>query len=230
MDAIEPQALYDERGDISRARPLLQGDVFDDVVLPGFGNAPLRVQIVAHPCAMRIGAAVTPRITVAPVEPHPQITGKAWGRNPRVMPLAELIDGEHFATKFVDVTACPAELLTRDRRIATLSNHGIYVLQQRLIMHYTRTEMVLKVLRRQSAPVLTEAQLLWDWLECVLTDAEVADDEALDKEAEVFETWMRNGDPSPQVRLRTEIAHTDVRREAQRAAGERANARAQEQG
>ena len=64
MDQIEPDALYDERADVSRARPLLQGDVFDDVVLPGFGEEPRRVQIVAHPCAMRTGATLTPRITV----------------------------------------------------------------------------------------------------------------------------------------------------------------------
>lgn len=227
MDAIEPQALYDERGSISRTRPLLQGDIFEDIVLPGFGDVPMKVQIVAHPCAMRIGAAVTPRITVAPVEPHSQITGSAWDRSPRVMPLAELVDGNHFATKFVDVTACPADLLIRDRRIATLSNQGIYVLQQRLIMHYTRTDMELEILRSQSAPVLTEAQLLWDWLECVLTEAETADNELIDAESCVFEAWMRDGDPSPQARLRTEIAHTDVRREAQRAAGERATARAE---
>ena len=29
MDRIEPDALYDQRADVSRARPLLQGDVFD---------------------------------------------------------------------------------------------------------------------------------------------------------------------------------------------------------
>lgn len=56
------------------------------------------------------------------------------------MPLADLADGKNFATKFVDVTACPAELLARDRRIATLSHQGINVLQQRLIKHYTRIE------------------------------------------------------------------------------------------
>ena len=141
------------------------------------------------------------------------------------MPLAELVEGAHFATKFVDVTACPAELLTRDRRIATLSHQGIYVLQQRLIKHYTRTEMALEVPRSESAPVLTEAELLWDWLERVLTEAEIGDDEALDAEAGVFEQWMRDGSSSPQQRLRTEIHHTDVRREAQRAAAERAQAR-----
>lgn len=225
MDQIEPDALYDEREDVSRARPLLQGDVFDDVVLPGFGEEPKRVQIVAHPCAMRTGAALTPRITAAPVEGHQLVTGKGWQGNPRVMPLAALIEGEHFATKFVDVTACPAELLTRGRRIATLSHQGIYVLQQRLIKHYTRTEMALEVLRRESAPVLTEAELLWDWLERVLTEVEIGDDGALDAEAGIFEEWMRDGSPSPQQRLRAEVHHTDVRREAQRAAAERAQAR-----
>jgi hypothetical protein len=225
MDEIEPDALYDERGEVSRARPLLQGDVFDDVILPGFGDVPTKVQIVAHPCGMRTGATLAPRITVAPVEPHQLVTGKGWQGHPRVMPLANLVDGASFATKFVDATACPAERLTRDRRIATLSHQGIYVLQQRLIKHYTRTEMALEVLRRESAPVLTEAELLWDWLERVLDEAEIGDDGALDAEAGVFEEWMRTGSPAPQERLRIEIHHTDVRREAQRAAAERALAR-----
>jgi len=111
------------------------------------------------------------------------------------------------------------------RRIATLSHQGIYVLQQRLIKHYTRVEMALEVLRSESAPVLTEAELLWGWLERVLNEAEIGDDEALDVEAGVFEEWMRNGSPSPQERLRAQVHHTDVRREAHRAAGERAQAR-----
>ena len=78
---------------------------------------------------------------------------------------------------------------------------------------------------RRIAPVLTEAELLWDWLERVLTEVEIGDDEALDAEAGVFEQWIRDGSSSPQQRLRTEIHHTDVRREAQRAAVERAQAR-----
>jgi hypothetical protein len=228
MDQIEVDALYDERTDISRARPLLQGDVFNDVVLPGFGEEPMKVQIVAHPCAMRTGAALVSRITVAPVEPHRLVTGTGWSGNARLMPLADLVDGKHFATKFVDVTACPADLLTRDRRVATLSHQGIYVLQQRLIKHYTRVEMPLELLRSESAPVLTEAELLWGWLEQVLTEAEIGEDEALDTEASLFEQWMRNGSPSPQKRLHTEVHHTDIRREAQRAAGERAKQRGAE--
>ena len=162
---------------------------------------------------------------MAVVEPYQVVRGKAWDSHPRVMPLAELISGDHFAAKFVDITACPAELMTKERRIATLSNRGIFVLQQRLIKHYTRVETELEVLRSQSAPVLTEAQLLWDWLEAVLTDVEIENDAVLDHEAEVFEEWMRSGSPSRQERLRVETNHADIRRDAQRASVERAQAR-----
>lgn len=225
MDQIDPDALYDERADVSRARPLLQGDVFDGVVLPGFGDEPRKVQIVAHPCAMRTGASLTSRITVAPVESYQAVSGNAWDGHPRVMPLAELAAGSHFAAKFVDITACPAELLTKRRRIATLSTRGIFVLQQRLIKHYTRVETELEVLRSQSAPVLTEAELLWDWLETVLSEPEIDDEAVLHAEAELFEQWMRSGSPSRQERLRAETNHADIRRDAQRASVERAQAR-----
>jgi len=224
MDQIEPDALYDERLDVSRARPLLQGDVFDHVVLPGFGEGPVKVQIVAHPCAMRSGADLAPRITVVPVRPYQRVRGSGWEGHLRVMPLASLHAGNDFAAFFADVTACPAHLLTRQSRIATLSSRGIYVLQQRLIKHYTRVEMGLEVLRSESAPVLTEAELQRDWLEEVLTDEEISDDERLDAEAAAFEEWVRRGSPSAQDRLRSEIHHTDLRREAHRAAVSRAKA------
>lgn len=226
MDQIDPDALYDERVDVSRARPLLQGDVFDDVVLPGFGEEPVKVQIVAHPCAMRRGANLNPRITVAPVLPYQEITGqKGWDGNVRVMPLARLVADENFATKLADVTACPADLLTRGRRIATLSHRGIYVLQQRLVKHYTRLELSLELLRHESAPVLTEAEIQWHWIEEVLNEAELCDDDAIAAEAHMFEKWLRDGTPSMQLRLRAEVHHADVRREAHRAAVQRARER-----
>jgi hypothetical protein len=230
MDQIESESLYDERGDVSWARPLLQGDVFDGIVLPGFGDQPMKAQIINHPCAMRTGASLTPRITVAPVEPHPPVTGqRGWDGNLRVMPLPELIDEKHFATKLIDVTAAPAELLTRARRIATLSHQGIYVLQQRLIKHYTRVEMPLELLRRESAAVLTEGVLQWDWIEEVLTDAELAEESAIEAEAKVFDAWLGEGNPSRRKLLQNEIHHTDVRKQVQRTARDRRRAREDEE-
>jgi hypothetical protein len=226
MDSIEPDALYDQRGDVSWSRPLLQGDVFEQIVLPGFGDDPRMVQIVTHPCAMRKGPALLPRITVAPVELYAKMTSQRdWDGNLRVMPLADLLPGKHYATRFVDVTAAPAELLTRGRRIATLSNRGIYVLQQRLVKHYTRFDTSLGLLRRESAPVLEEAQLQWDWLDTVLTDAEQTDEALIEAEEKVFDAWLGAGDPSPRLRLRGEVNHADIRREGARAAAARARER-----
>jgi hypothetical protein len=226
MDQIESESLYDERGNVNWARPLLQGDVFDGIVLPGFGDQPMKVQIISHPCAMRTGANLTPRITVAPVEPYSSVAGqREWDGNLRVMPLPELTDDEHFAAKFIDVTAAPAVSLTRPQRIATLSHQGIYILQQRLIKHYTRVEMPLELLRRQSAAVLTEAVLQWEWIDEVLAEAELADESAIEAEAKVFDTWLGEGDPSCRALLQNEIHHTDVRRRALRAARDRSRAR-----
>ena len=92
----------------------------------------------------------------------------------RVMPRAELRDSMDYATKFVVLTAAPAEALTRDRRIATLSNRGSYIFQQRLVKHYTRFDASLGLLRCESGPVLEEAQQ-WDRIETVLTDDEQVD-------------------------------------------------------
>ena len=225
MDEIEPDALYDQRGEVSRARPLLQGDVFDGIVLPGFGDEPQLVQIVTHPCAMRTGPDLTPRITVAPVLPHQPVTGNGWNGSLRVMPLADLVGGESFATKFVDVTAAPAELLARERRIATLSHKGIYVLQQRLIKHYTRAEMPLELLRRESVAVLTEADLQLHWVEEVLTESELEDNEVIESEARRFDDWLGAGAPSRRTLLRDEINYTALRKQVYGAAQARAEAR-----
>jgi len=226
MEQIEPDVLYDQRSEVSRARPLLQGDVFDGVILPGFGSEPRKVQIVAHPCAMRAGTVLAPRTTVAPVERYQQVTGRGWDGHLRVMPLTELLNGTHFATMFVDVTAAPTELLTRSRRIATLSHRGIYVLQQRLIKHYTRVEMPLEDLRRQSAPVLAEAELQWEWLEGVLSETELDDDEAIEAEVAAFDDWLGSGKGSRREQLRLEDHHAGLRREVHQAARDRRVSRA----
>jgi hypothetical protein len=110
MESIDPEHLYDERGDVARSRPIFQGDVFKDVVLPGFGDEPRLVQVVAHPCSMREGTDLRPRITVAPVEKHSRVRGRGWNGNLRIMPLAELVDGEHYAASLLDVTGAPSEI------------------------------------------------------------------------------------------------------------------------
>jgi hypothetical protein len=218
MERIEPEQLYDERSDIARSRPIFQGDVFRGIVLPGFGDEPHLVQVVAHPCSMRAGTRLRPRVTVAPVERHPHVEGDGWDGNLRVMPLADLMDGNHYAAKLLDVTAAPSDLLLIDRRIATLSDRGIYVLQQRLIKHYTRLDVDMPALAREAAPVLWEMHQQRDWVETVLDDEADWTSDNLQVEESAFDAWLREGEPSRRDCLKFDHMHTDLRKEAHMAA------------
>jgi hypothetical protein len=212
MERIDVKALYDERGKVTSMRPIMQGDVFSDIILPGFGGEPQIVQVVAHPCAMRRGPSLTERVTVAPVLRSVKVEGEAWDGNLRSMPLDDLLgDGETYATRFQDVTAAPSGLLTLDRRIASLSNRGIYVLRQRLVKHYTRLTVDIPTLRKQAAPVLEEAEQERDWIETIL-DGDEPTPELISEAAREFDEWLGRGDPSRRDLLGDESNHRDVRR------------------
>lgn len=223
MESIGPDELYDERGDVARSRMIFQGDVFQNVELPGFGDEPQIVQVVAHPCSMRAGTKLHTRITVAPVVRNKQLVGEEWNGSLRIMPLAELVDGTHYAAKFIDITAAPAELLRLDDRIATLSDRGIYVLQQRLIKHYTRLEVEPGVLAVESSTTIWELHEQREWIETVLEDEDSWTDENLLAQEVAFDSWLREGNPSRREQLKIEHAHADLRRQARQAAREYAS-------
>jgi hypothetical protein len=83
---------------------------------------------------MRRGTDLNDRIQVVPVEIYQRVSD--WSGHLREIPLPDLLeDGSHHAAKFVDLSAAAAAELTADKRIASLSQRGILVLQQRLVMH-----------------------------------------------------------------------------------------------
>jgi hypothetical protein len=218
MESIDPEHLYDERGNTARSRPIFQGDVFGGIVLPGFGDHPQIVQVVAHPCSMRNGTDLLERITVAPVEEHARVRGSRWNGYFGIMPLAELVGDDHYAANLADVTGAPSQLLHLDARIATLSDRGIYVLQQRIIKNSTRFEVDISSLAQQTSPVLWEMHQQRDWVETVLDDEDEWTIENLNTEEIAFDAWLREGDPPRRVRLRDDTTHTDLRRAAHQAA------------
>lgn len=47
MERITVDNLYDERGEVTWSRPIIQGDIFANIIiLPGFGDEPRIVQVV----------------------------------------------------------------------------------------------------------------------------------------------------------------------------------------
>ncbi len=219
MDSIDAEYLYEERGAVSFSRPILQGDIFEDVTLPRFDDQPRRVQIVTHPCSMRRGAVINERIQVAPVEPHQKVGD--WNKFGRVMPLPDLLnDGAWHATKFVDLTAFAAGVLTPERRIASLSHPGIHVLQQRLVWHNTRLTLGLVNFREQSAPILAEAEMQELWIDTIV-DKDARTAEAVEAAGVGLQAWLSEDDNRRRAELGSEANHARLRRETRAAAAER---------
>jgi hypothetical protein len=73
------EQLYETRGWVPLVRPAAQGNVFREVAIPGFEEEqPPAVMITQHPCSMRTGAVLRPRLTVAAVRKHAKFSNADW--------------------------------------------------------------------------------------------------------------------------------------------------------
>lgn len=192
-----PSDLYEARGDVSLALPIMQGDVYDHVPVPGLSNKPLTVAIVMHPCSMRAGAKLHEKITVARVSGCKELSDDEWRNGYRnLMPLPQLRNNSKwYAIYFREVAAVPSAELSRRSRTAACSPDGILLLQQRYIFHLTRFAVPLQDLREASRPVFTESELLRDWVEAALGAMPGGDDDATINEADkAFHAYLDEDD------------------------------------
>lgn len=223
MAELESPASADElylyRGDeVPPTRPMFQGDVFDDVQIPGFDDGPGLAMVITHACTMREGPALRTRLVVARVVPSNAIA-LPWTGNFRTMPLPALIPGAapgHWALNFEDLGAVPSKDLDLTKRVACLDDRGIVLLQQRHAHHLTRYVVETEVLYEQSANVLAEAELLEAWLSAAPDDVGEGYDERAAQEATEFDAFvgpLRDDlkDPSRRASVRRSV-HQEIRR------------------
>ncbi|MFH9747754.1 hypothetical protein ACH4MN_25350 [Streptomyces anulatus] len=221
MDALDsPESvdgLYASWGeDPSFARPLMQGDVFFDVTLPGISNEPQRAQIVMHPCNMRRGANLVPRVTMVPVSDY-TMQAADWQKRVRIMPLPE-ISGAGSSNAMADLlqfTSVASNQLSPSKRIAALSDAGLLLLQQRLVFTQTRILLSLDRLHEQMSPTFTELELQEDWVEEALALAgDSQRQEVLEQASKDFQSWLDEDNRSRRSRLQNVREHSRIRREA----------------
>jgi hypothetical protein len=209
--------------DVERARPFIQGDVFDGVVLPGFDEGPGLAMIVDHPCSMRRGAELRERVQMIRVMESRELPKKGWPTKGmyRLMPLPGLLPSGRYAAFFDETGMVQRGALTPERRIACLSEYGVLVLQQRFVHHLTRVVMRLRTLREASITILEEVDLQEDWGAELLASAEGNSlEEALAREASAFDAFMSeplsNDGISRRNALQDELRRSEVRRSVQR--------------
>lgn len=215
--------LYEARGVVPLARPIMQGDIFQNVGIPGIEDPQvLAAMIIQHPCSMRAGARLRPRLTVAAIRTRQSIKSEDWQGYGYAMLLPNLFgDGRDFMADFRDVGAVPSSLLDRSLRIAAITNYGIHILQQRQIYYLTRLDVDIKTLAETFDAIATELELQYEWVEAALGAGveDVAPDGAVDviESAErQFADFLDENDRALRNGLQQVASRADVRRRIRR--------------
>ena len=190
-DAVEHLYLAASPGEVAIARPLMTGDIFADVAVPGFVGNGLAI-VLTHPCSMRMdGVNLASRLLMARVSPSNPIPLHAWRDGHfKVMPLPGLPDGPHSAL-FDEIGLVKSSSLKPDLRTACMTPHGVHLLQQRFIWYLTRFLAPTHRLAEVTEAVFEEADLHEEWVEKSMSHG-------IDPQhaAEGFHNWIRSSDES----------------------------------
>jgi hypothetical protein len=220
-DTVED--LYDARGEeVDELRPVCQGDIYQGLDMPGFEDE--LVMLISHPCSLRQGDVLRPRLQACPVRVHDKLSLEKWtSGHGRVLPLPDLRAGSHHAGVLTETGVVEATKLPQVTRVARLSRNGILLLQQRIVYTLAHTIVGLDTLATYNALALDEIELLESWNEELcgeLVGAELQS--ALDQVAKDFEEFVKTG---PRATLEDRAtrgeAQTVILAEAQRRRRER---------
>ena len=209
--------LYLARGsDVEAYRPIITGDIFQGLRVPGSEDDGGLAMVVAHPCSMRQGAHLKPHVQMAVVRNGPPIPLDRWDGNYGVMPLPELHRPGDLSPRAVFELAgrVPTDELLRHRRMACLSAKGILLLLQRMTFSMTRVVVDLDILLGSIDFVLEEVELLDEWMQGRLDTRNGNLEPAIHDEERLFDDVMRSEIDGNSLRqhLRDPASRAKVRR------------------
>ncbi len=200
-----PDELYRYRGsETCIARPVFQGDVFEDIEIPGLDDGPGLAIVLTHPCTMRGKySALRPILTAGRVKSYREVT-LPWYREFKVLPLPNLLEGstDSYAAFFDEAGLVKATDLDVRRRVACLDDRGVLLLQQRQAHHFTRHVVETESLFEHTAGLLTEAELFEEWIEASVPDDAEAWLEQRDIRTKEFDEFIE-----PHRRNLNQISH-----------------------
>lgn len=179
--------------DIGALRPLSQGDVFQGITLPGFPAGDHdTILLSSHPCSLRAGANLKPRLQAVPVRAWQRVPPSTWpDSHLRVFPLPGLAAGHAAAVLTESGVVTPAQLGAA-KRIAVMSERGTLLLQQRIIWAMAHAKVGIDTLEEFSAPAFAELELLEYWNELLCDESAEQDlDGSLKQTATAFEQYLR---------------------------------------
>lgn len=191
--AAEPQG-------VSRLRPVMTGDIFEGIEIPGVedmvGDDRKLALVVSHPCSMRQGPVLKERIQAVRVVNCDPINLSAWPKtyydrlplpdltvivdpddvsteDPEADLAARIDEGAHAALLDCRGRVASSEL-DLDRRIACMTEQGVAFLHQRMSHNDTRHAPRTELLISTCSAVFAEIELWEEWNERLI-DPSVAE-------------------------------------------------------
>ena len=206
----------------------MQGDVFEGVTIPGSEPEPGPVMILTHPCSMRRGAELKPRLLVARVSRREPPLALPWKGHYSILPLPDLMSaggaGEEWRADFEEIGMVSTSSLDLGRRVACLDDLGISLLNQRHAHFFTRYVVETVVLYEQAANVLIEAELMEDWIDAAVDAEDPEWEEKVDRETRAFDEFLAHRrDLLKDVAQRSTVRRAvrdEIRRRATRSVGQ----------
>lgn len=181
-DPLETPRVIDElylaRGpQVSVLRPIMTGDVFKGVDIPGVekadGDDALLAMVVSHPCSMRDGYRLNEALQALRVLRVPVIELAAWKHHYDRMPLPNLFNesgdddvsdpDDSYAAIFELRGRVPTPEIRLEDRVACLSEEGVGFLHQRMGHADTRFAPRVGDLVAACAGPFVEAELADEW-------------------------------------------------------------------
>jgi hypothetical protein len=114
----DPESIYLARADdVSEHRPVFTGDIYR------LGDGRL-VMVLQHPCALRSGVELNPKLLMAVV--NPDTLRSKWEKfTYKKMPLPRLIDDGDHSADFVNLDLIESSTLPSCERVAIMSQLGV---------------------------------------------------------------------------------------------------------
>lgn len=210
-----PELIYRYRrqdGEVPVTRPLLQGDIFEQVSIPGVEEEPGLAIVLSHACTMRSGTRLRSHLMMARVVRTNEDPAHLWEHNYRVCPLPTLLGvAENYLAVFEEAGRVRTADLNLVGRLACLDDYGLVVLQQRYIHHLSRLKVELEALDDVNAPVLLEIELLEEWQDSASTYH--PGDEGLSRAAAEFDAFFGSRRELALERTQHARIRQEVRRE-----------------
>jgi hypothetical protein len=208
----------------------MTGDVFAGVEIPGVGEHEL-LMVISHPCTMRRGPDLQPKMQAVPVVEYQQVPFERWvDGHVRVMPLPRLLSDEPdrpMAARLSEFGMVQTAELGLQARRACLSELGVALTLQRFFYCLSRVHVKVKTIATSAQANMEEAELQEEWNE-VIGSARVERGDQLDvvlrEETQALYDVLEQPGPRPDTKLRDGLAEPAERAGVRRLV---ANARAQ---